>query len=87
MQLLLPLPPTHPQYLKEQKQKAEAKVDAHYRKGSSRHRGVSKWTQACKTKPWVMSILLPDKLQRESYATEGEAARAYDRHAIRRDGR
>lgn len=65
-----------------------AKLDQSFRSGTSKYRGVS----TCKSwegraKPWRMKICIGETRIRTCHATEDEAARDYDRHAIRRDGR
>lgn len=82
---LLPSSPPH-QYLDALKAAADAKQDERFRKGSSKFRGVT-CDKRNRERPWVMSIRLGGALRQQLYSSEEEAARAYDQHVMRRDGR
>jgi hypothetical protein len=82
-----PLAPLCPalQYLAERKQEAEARRDARFRKGSSRHRGVS-WIRS--TRVWEMCAGVGGgKRVKKRCSTEEDAARCYDHIQIQMFGR
>ena len=72
------------QYLKEKKEEGTGKQDASFRKGSSKHRGVS-WKRG----KWRMQIRVPGRSSQAAscHDTEEDAAHAYDIAVIHRDGR
>lgn len=72
------------QYAAAMADEGKAKLDARFRKGSSRYRGVS-WYKG--TGSWQMRAKLGGKRVAEYYKTEQDAARRYDHIQIQLHGR
>ncbi len=78
-------PLVHLQYLKERKEAGYKQLDARFRKGSSKYRGVS-WDKHNVT--WQTRARMPQpggqskQVKLGAFVDEGEAARAYDRAVI-----
>jgi hypothetical protein len=72
------------QYAAAMADQGKAKQDAHFRKGSSRYRGIS-WHK--RTDSWRMRAKLGGKQVAEHYKTEQDAARRYDHIQIQLHGR